>query len=147
MLSELKELRTDIASLKTLSAEIAHIRESLQQPVFASPQCAVPTQRTFDREMVQCPVQPYWAPPGANPTNLSTQFQPQYMPRQFYAPNSCPQARKCFSCQQQRTEYRCIHCFRCGRSEHFQAGCRIRGIKPPKESSLNGEGLIPRDRE
>lgn len=31
VLSELKELRTDVASLKKLSAEIAHIRESLQQ--------------------------------------------------------------------------------------------------------------------
>lgn len=147
VLSELKELRTDVASLKTLSAEIAHIRESLQQPTFASPQCTVPTQRAFDREMVQGPVQPYWASPGANPTNLSTQFQHQYMPRQYYAPNSRPQARKCFSCQQQRTEDRCMHCFRCGSSEHFQAGCRIRGIKPSRESSLNGERLLPRDRE
>ncbi|GAA6090899.1 NACHT, LRR and PYD domains-containing protein 12-like [Tachysurus ichikawai] len=134
VLTELKELRTDVASLKTLSAEIAHIQESLQQPAFASPQGPVPTPRAFDREIVQCPVQPYWASPGANQTKVNTQFQPQYMPRQYYAPITRSQARKCFNCQQQRTEDRCMHCFRCGSSEHFQAGCRIRGIKPSRES-------------
>lgn len=147
VLSELKELRTDVASLKTLSVEIAHIRESLQQPAFASPQCPIPTPRTSDREIVQCPVQPYWASPGTNQTRVNTQFQPQYMPRRYYAPTTHSQARKCFNCQQQRTEDRCTHCFRCGSGEHFQAGCRIRGIKPSIESPLNGKRLLPRDRE
>lgn len=147
VLSELKELRTDVASLKTLSAEIAHIRESLQQPALASPQYPIPTPRASDREIVQCPVQPCWASPGTNQTRVNTQFQPQYMPRQYYAPTTHFQARKCFKCQQQRTEDRCMHCFRCGSGEHFQAGCRIRGIKPSRESPLNGERLLPRDGE
>ncbi len=144
MLSELKELRTDVASLKTLSAEIAHIRESLQQPAFASPPCPVPAQGVPEREIIQCQVQPHWPSPG---NQVNTQFQPQYTPRQYYAPPNPFQARKCFNCQQQRTEDRCMHCFRCGSSEHFQAGCRIRGIKPSRESPLNGERLLLRDRE
>jgi len=54
VVTELKVLKTDVASLKTLNAEIAHIRESLQQPAFASPQFAIPSQRASDREIVQC---------------------------------------------------------------------------------------------
>ncbi len=147
VLSELKDLRTDVASLKTLSAEIAHIRESLQQPAFASPQCPVPAQGVPEREIIQCQVQPYWPSPGTNQMRVNTQFQPQYTPRQYYAPPTHSQARKCFNCQQQRTEDCCMHCFRCGSGEHFQAGCRIRGIKPSRESPLNGGRLLPRDRE
>lgn len=143
VLTELKELRTDVDSLKTLNAEIAHIRESLQQPACVSPQFPI----LSDRESVQCQVQPYWVSPGANQTRANTQFQPQYMPRQYYSPTPRVQARKCFNCQQQRTEDRCMHCFRCGSGEHFQAGCRIRGIKPSRENPLNGDGLLPRDRE
>jgi len=80
VVTELKVLKTDVASLKTLNAEIAHIRESLQQPAFASPQFAIPSQRASDREIVQC--QAHWTSPGANQTRLNTQFQPQNMPRQ-----------------------------------------------------------------
>lgn len=146
MLIELKELRTDVASLKTLRTEIAHIRESLQQPA-TLPQCSGPAQRAPDRELFPSQMQPYWAPPNTNPIRLNAQFQPPHMPRQYYSPVSRPPARKCFNCQMQGTEDRCMHCFRCGSGEHFQAGCRIRGIKPSRENPLNGERLLPRDRE
>lgn len=66
MLSELKELRTDVALVKSVSAEIAHIRETLQQPAFASPQCPVPAQGVPKREVIQCQLQPYWPSPGTN---------------------------------------------------------------------------------
>ncbi|KAL1267688.1 hypothetical protein QQF64_033051 [Cirrhinus molitorella] len=147
VLTELKELRTDVASLKTLSAEIAHIRESLQRSAFNSPQYPVPALGLPEKEMVQYQVQPYWSSLTTNQMRVNTQFQPQYMPRQYYVHSTRSQARKCFSCQQRGTEDRCMHCFRCGSGEHFQAGCRIRGIKPSRESPLNGERLLPRDRE
>lgn len=147
VLTELKELRTDVASLKTLSAEIAHIRESVQRPAFTSPQYPLPAQKVPERDLVQCQVQPCWPSPTTHQMRVNTPFQPHYMRQQYYVPPTRSQARKCFSCQQQRTEERCLHCFRCGSGEHFQAGCRIRGIKPSRESPSNGETLLPRDRE
>ncbi|KAL1249451.1 hypothetical protein QQF64_020456 [Cirrhinus molitorella] len=79
VLTELKELRTDVASLKTLSAEIAHIRESLQRPAFNSPQYPVPALGLPEKEMVQYQVQPYWSSPTTNQMRVNTQFQPQYI--------------------------------------------------------------------
>lgn len=58
-----------------------------------------------------------------------------------------PQVRRCFQCQQRGSEERCLHCYYCGSSEHFLAGCRIRGTRPSREGPLNGNGLPPRGRE
>lgn len=55
LLTELAELKTGVASLKGLSAEIAQIKETLQQPMFQSPPCvyAPPPVRRPDLQQLQ----------------------------------------------------------------------------------------------
>lgn len=54
--------------------------------------------------------------------------------------------RRCYGCQQENLED-CTHCFRCGSSEHFSAGCRMRRSGHLRGGPLNGQGLPQRGRE
>lgn len=146
LLTELAELKTGVASLKGLSAEIAQIKETLQQPMFQSPPCvyAPPPVRRPDRDP-QPPVsqQQYYS--NYSQPQAPDSAQHQYAPN-LYTNRSAQAPRRCFVCQQARTDARCTHCFRCGSGEHFQAGCKIRGVRPSREAPLNGEGLPLRDK-
>ena len=50
--------------------------------------------------------------------------------------------RMCEACLTEKAE-RCVHCFRCGSSEHYARGCRV---NPKQAKSGNQPGLPPRDR-
>lgn len=141
-LTEIQELKVGVASLKGLSAEIAQIKETLQHGRF-QPQPYTPPAGRPDREP-QRPVstQQYYSSYSQpqTPVPIPPQYGPgQYPSRSNYAP------RRCFVCQQTGTNERCMHCYRCGSREHFQAGCKDRGIRPSRETHLNGKRLPPRD--
>lgn len=90
---------------------------------------------------------------ATQPSNLAV---PQYYPQQYMAlPQQQPhqfrqprpsRTRQCFHCQQRKAEEPCTHCYHCGSSEHFSAGCKSKGAKPQLGAPLNRSGLPPRDR-
>lgn len=74
----------------------------------------------------------------------TAQFQQGFAPQRYPTPRPRP---RCSGCRQRREEY-CQHCYRCGSSEHYRAGCR--GYIPSsatRDKPLNGDRLPPRDRE
>lgn len=73
-----------------------------------------------------------------------TPMQPQCAPH-LYTNRPAHAPRRCFVCQQTGSDERCTHCYRCGSGEQFQAGCKIRGVRPSREAPLNGKWLSPRD--
>lgn len=54
--------------------------------------------------------------------------------------------RRCYSCQQENLE-NCTHCFKCGSSEHFSAGCRMGRSGQVRRGALNEQGPPQRGRE
>lgn len=118
LLTEIQELKTGVASLKGPSAEIAQIKETLQQTRF-QPQPYAPLAIQLDRDpLLVVSLQQHYnssSQPQAVPTGQS-QYRPyQYANRSFRAP------RRCFVCQQTGTSEHCMHCYHCGSGEHFQA--------------------------
>ena len=148
VLNELKEMRSDMAFLKNLSAEVAQIRESIRQPNPTQPQyLASPvTQERIPPPQFQNAPQRYWPPPGPGRRGDTAQYQQNVLPQHQYPALNRARLRKCNGCQQSGSEY-CTHCYRCGSSEHFFAGCRVRGTRPENDVPLNGRGLPPRDGE
>lgn len=132
VLTELAELKSGVASLKDLSAEIAQIKETLQQPMF-QPHAPLPVKRPVrDPEPPVAQKQYYYSQPQA-PTPTQSPCTPHwYTNRPAHVP------RRCFVCQQTGTDERCTHCYRGGSGEHSQAGCKIRGVRPSRETPLNG---------
>lgn len=151
LLTELQEMKANMSLLKELKAEVASIKESMQQPSYlprqhpdpsAAPDCT-PHQST---PVHYHPPQRHWAAPvpaaqhGYPP--LNQRFGNQHAP-----PTSAPRRRgRCYACQQTNTED-CIHCFKCGSSEHFSVGCRMGRSGQFRGSGLNGQGLPQRGRE
>ncbi|XP_033182193.1 uncharacterized protein LOC117152945 [Anabas testudineus] len=166
VLSDLKEIKADIVLLKDLKAEVSQIRESIQQPE-TGPKPHPPIGKEIDNQAAHHqhyfrPQFMAWdqgppafhqsggAPPGyqavGGPRVTGTaQFQQRFAPQRYPMPRGRP---KCFACQQRGEEY-CQHCFRCGSSEHFRAGCRgYRGFPNAERGTpLNETRLPPRDRE
>lgn len=168
VLSDLKEIKADIVILKDLKAEISQIRESIHKteaiPKLYSPAgkeidysatnhlaYVQPQFTTWNKESATAfhqpsgPVQEYQTAGGSRLKTATAQFQQRLAPQRYPMPR--PKSR-CFMCQRRGEEY-CEHCYRCGSSEHFRAGCKgYRG--PPsaiRETPLNEEWLPPRDRE
>jgi len=133
LFTELAELKRGVASLKGLSAEIAQIKETLQQPVTSLQSYAPPPTMQYDRDP-QMQFYSYQGPRQRPPP-------PQY-PAQNYQSR---RERRCHACQQTGASERCTHCYFCGSGEHFQAGCRNRGTRQQQERHLNGQWLPPRD--
>lgn len=148
LLNELKEIRSDMALLKNLGAEVAQIKEIIQQPSPAQTQysasLAAPECVPFSH-LEHLP-QNYWPPVGPGRRGDTAQYQQRFAPQRQYPAVNRARLRKCFGCQQSGTEY-CNHCYRCGSSEHFLAGCRAKLTRPDKDQPLNGQWLPPRDRE
>lgn len=147
VLNELREMRSDMAVLKSLTAEVAQIKESIRQPL------AVPAQHPHPPVVQECALTPqfqqqqwqnFWPPPGPGVRGDVAQYQQRFARQHYHCTPRRAQQRRCFVCHQNNVEY-CTHCYRCGSEEHFLAGCRVRGTKP--ESHLNERGLPPRDRE
>lgn len=153
VLSQLEEIKAEMALLKDLKAEVSHIRESMQQPQHMSRQpppaggvnCASGMQ--FSGQQVQDLAQGYWFTPGIRHRGGTAQYQQRFAPQHSFPPSNRGQRRKCFGCQQSGAEDYCTHCYRCGSSEHFLAGCRARGQRQLGGDSLNGGRSLARDRE
>lgn len=148
VLNELREIRSDMAILKNLGAEVAQIRESIRQPNPVQTQYLTsPTaQECMPPSQPQYPPQSFWPPPGPGRRGDTAQYQQRFAPqRQYYTPNRT-RLRKCIGCQQSGNEY-CTHCYRCGSNEHYLAGCKVRDTRQERDGPLNERGLPPRDRE
>jgi len=161
LLAEIKEMRSDMMLLKDLKAEICQIRETIQKPTSAPPQYLPPSR---EPATVPSPY-PVFSPPQSSPYKTESndmpfyhqhsptavqeyrpafspgrmretaQFQQRFAPQRFYTARR-PQPR-CSSCTQAGEEY-CQHCFRCGSSEHFRAGCKAqRPSEPTRRIPLN----------
>lgn len=161
LLSEIKEMRSDMVLLKDLRAEVSQIRETIQKstpapppypppsrepehlsapfPVFApsqpSPFKAEQNHMQFYHQQQPATVQEYRPALGPGHVRETAQFQQRLAPQRYYpAPRPRP---RCFACIQAGEEY-CQHCFRCGSSEHFRAGCKAQRLtKPAREGPLN----------
>lgn len=147
VLNELREVRSDMAVLKTLAAEVAQIKESIRQsPPVSSQHPPPPVVREYapvpQSHQQQC--QNLWPPPGPGARGDVAQYQQWFARQAYHYPSYRARQRRCFTCQQNNVEY-CTHCYRCGSGEHFLAGCRV-GV-PKSENHLNERGLPPRDRE
>lgn len=145
ILTELREMRSGMALLKDLSAEVSQIRESIKQPQVMSPQCPhLGTEVTNGpAPQYQYPHPGYWQPYDQRRVTVQ---RPQWAPVQCHQP-SPSRVRKCFACQQSGLDIYCTHCYKCGGSDHFLAGCRARVTMTPREGPLNESGSRPRDRQ
>ncbi|XP_044227629.1 uncharacterized protein LOC122996129 [Thunnus albacares] len=139
LLSEMKEMRSDMALLKDLRAEVAQIRETIQKSAPATPQPssfkAEQNCMQFYHQQPPATVQEYRPALGPGHVRETAQFQQRFAPQRYYpAPRPRP---RCFACIQAGEDY-CQHCFRCGSSEHFRAGCKAQRLtKPAREIPLN----------
>ncbi len=127
VLNELKAMRSDMALLKTLSAEVAQIKESIRQPPPMPVQTLSPhvMQKYAQPPQFQHPSPDRWPPPGPGVRNHTAQYQQGFARQPYYHPSSRARQRKCAGCRQNNVEY-CVHCYRCGSGEHDLAGCRFR---------------------
>lgn len=144
LLTELAELKTGVASLKGLSAEIAQIRETLQQPMLQPQPYAPPSVRRPARDpQPPAPQQRHYG--SYSQPQAPIAMQPQCAPH-LYTNHPVYAPRRCFVCQQTGSDERCNHCYRCGSGEHFQAGCKIRRARQSREAPLNEEWVTLRDK-
>lgn len=144
-------MKANMSLLKDLKAEVASIKESMQQPSYLPRQHPDPSAAPDFTPHQSAPVhyhppQRHWAPPAPAAQHgyppLNQRFGNLHPP-----PTSAPCRRaRCYACQQTNTED-CIHCFKCGSREHFSAGCRMGRSGQFRGSGLNGQGLPQRGRE
>nr|XP_020481890.1 uncharacterized protein LOC109976004 isoform X3 [Labrus bergylta]XP_020482305.1 uncharacterized protein LOC109976603 isoform X3 [Labrus bergylta]XP_020483510.1 uncharacterized protein LOC109978500 isoform X3 [Labrus bergylta]XP_020515601.1 uncharacterized protein LOC110004405 isoform X3 [Labrus bergylta] len=154
VLTQLEEMRSEMTLLKDLKVEVSQIRESMQQPQYMyrdqQPQTrgldGTSAQQFPGHQMQELP-QRYWYTPGPGQRGETAQYQQKFAPQRSFPPQNQRRMRRCFSCQQRGAEDYCTHCFRCGSSEHFLAGCRARGQRHVGGDPLNGERSLARDRE
>ena len=166
-LSEIKEIRSDMVLLKDLKAEVLQIREAIQKstsPTQQSPppdrgheQLSIPPAGFGYSPPAHVDVGPNYAPVYGPPPPITTSpryqmhqgyererapFQPRFtpprqypeQPPQYPTPRPRPRCTRCI----QVGNMECQHCFRCGSSEHFRAGCRARMFqKSVREDHLN----------
>lgn len=140
ILSELKEMRSNMTLLSDVKAEVSQIKEFMQKP-----QLQVQPEQSLSPVTTPMAVPPAMLPPMPWSSPYVHQ-NPQYgymTPRRFAAP-SPRRRRRCFSCQQNNIGD-CRHCYACGSNEHFLAGCRMRGAR--QSHPLNGQGSLQRDQQ
>lgn len=123
ILSELKEMRSDMALLNDLSVEVSQIKESIRQPHIMSTQCPTNVRDQTSMQPLQTPYPPPYYLQPYDRRRGSFQLQ-QWLPAQRYHPPPV-HLRKCLACQQSGLDVYCTHCYRCGSSGHFLAGCRV----------------------
>lgn len=91
----------------------------------------------------QYPPQNCWPPQGPGRRGDIAQYQQRFAPQRPYNFLNRARIRKCVGRQQSDIDY-CAHCYRCGSSEYFLAGCRMRVTRQNKDGPLNERGLPPR---
>lgn len=150
LLSEIKEMRSEMVFLKDLRAEVSQIRETMQKSTAqAQPSTyggpadyyPAPTSTPYPQYQLNpsaqlyhpqhspgalqqrplAALQPYYPAPGPAPVRGRAQFQQRFAPQRYFMPRPRPM---CSNCIEAGEEY-CHHCFRCGSSDHFRAGCRL----------------------
>lgn len=141
ILNELREMRSEMALLKDLSVEVSQIKTSIKQPQIMSAQSS---NLVTDVTSALPPQAQYYQQPYMQ--RRETGQRPQWFPAQRYYPPTT-QIRKCVACQQSGLDLYCTHCYKCGGSDHFSAGCRARMTMVHRNGPLNENGSRPRDRE
>lgn len=158
LLSEIKEMRSEMVLLKDLRAEVSQIKETTQKSTVAAPIAGGPEDhypaptftprlpdqephpsyelepfaRTFYPQRSQTALQQY--SPVPRPARGTAQFQQRFAPQRYQMPRPQP---RCYSCIQTGEEF-CQHCFRCGSSEHYRAGCKVqRPVRQARANTLN----------
>lgn len=148
VLSQLEEIKSEIAVLKDLKVEVSQIRESMLQPQHAPrPQSLAGGTDGTSGQQMQDLSQSYWFNAGPSHRSGTAQYQQRFAPQRSFPPLNRGRMRRCFGCQQSGAEDYCTHCYRCGSSEHFLAGCRARGQRQFGGEPLNGGRSLARDRE
>jgi len=154
ILSQLKEMQSNMTLLNDLKAEFSQIKEFIQKPQCSPPQypyqVEVPQNNVAQQMTVppppQVPPQAQWPTPGYGQQNNQTQYSHMVTPQPSCPTPAFRHRRRCFACQQNNNED-CMHYYRCGSNEHFLAGCRMRGARQFRGNPLNGQGSLQRDRE
>lgn len=154
ILSELKKMRSNMAFLNDLKAEVSQIKEFIQKPQCSPPQYPNQVegpQHNFAQQMTvppsrQVPPQAQWPMPGCGQQNNKAQYSHMVTPQPSFPTPASWRRRRCFACQQNNNENG-MHCYRCGSNEHVLAGCRMRGARQFRGNPLNGQGSFQRDRE
>lgn len=153
VLSQLEEIKSEIAVLKDLKVEVSQIRESMLQPQH-TPRPQPPAGGAdgtsglqFSGQQMQDLSQSYWFNAGPRHRGGTAQYQQRFAPQRSFPPPNRGRMRRCFGCQQSGAEDYCTHCYRCGSSKHFLAGCRARGQRQFGGEPLNGGRSFARDRE
>lgn len=154
ILTELKEMKSNIALLNDLKAEVSQIKEFIQKPQCAPsqyPSQAEGPQNNVGQQMTappppQLPPPGQWPMPGYGQQGNHVQYSHMFPMQPSFPTPASRRRRRCFACQQSNTED-CTHCYGCGSNEHFLAGCKMRGTRQLKGAPLNGRGSLQRDRE
>lgn len=154
ILSELKEMRSNMALLNDLKAEVSEIKEFIQKPQCSpSPytnQVGGPQDNVIQQMTVSYPSQMpppgQWSLPGYGQRGSHNRYNHMVVPQPAFPTAAPRRRRRCFACQQNNTED-CMHCYGCGSIEHFLAGCRMREARQVRSNPLNGVGSLQRDRE
>ena len=139
--------------MKNLKVEVSQIRESMQQPklMAGQPPSAGGADGTsgpqFSGQQMQDSSQGYWFTPDPRYQGGTVEYQQRFAPQRSFPLANRGQRRKCFGCQQNGAGDYCTHCYRCGSSEHFLAGCRAREQRQFGSEHLNGGRSLARDRE
>lgn len=159
LLSEINKIHSDILLLKGLKAEVSQIMETIQKttpsqypkPITEQTNMFIPCQVYPPYRAEANPVPNYQHPQttavqryqpmltnepmlGTRQMRGTAQFQQRFAPQcHYHSPH--PYCR-CYGCIQAGEGY--SHCFRCGSSEHFSAGCRAdRMARPVSQGPLN----------
>ncbi len=146
MLNELREIKSDMALLKNLSAEVSQIRESIQLPQTAVKQgLSSPGFRNYASATLNAHFL------GIGPITIQDREGEQLNSSKDLHHIVFP-SRQEFNEGDASTVSRAIlkllhPCYRCGSSEHFFAGCRAKAVNSSRDAYLNERGLLPRDME
>lgn len=152
ILSELKEMRSNMALLNDLKAEVSQIKEFIQKPQCSPPQ--YPNQVEGPQHNVAQQVtqvrrkshHKHSGPCRVTASRTTTPSTATWLLPSPHFPHQPPGVGGDVSLVS-KIIMRTVHIVTGVSNDHFLAGCRMRGARQFRGNSLNGQGLLQRDRE